>query len=144
MRRFFIKTDVSNPTDCEALVRRTIEKYGRPDYASNNAGFGGEQNLTAAYSLEGWQKVIGINLSGVFYILKYEIPVMLDNGGGAIVNMTSILGQVRIASAPAYVAAKYGMVGLTKNTAVAYAKIRYPYQRSWTSIYQNSDDCLFS
>ena len=118
---FFIKTDVSNPANCEALVRRTVEKYGRIDYACNNAGIGGEQNLTADYSLEGWQKVIGVNLSGVFYCMKHEIPAMLETGGGAIVNMASVLGQVSFATAPAYVAAKHGVVGLTKNAAVENA-----------------------
>jgi len=117
---FFIKTDVSNPADCENLVRQTIEKYGRLDYACNNAGIGGEQNLTADYSLEGWQNVIDINLSGVFYCMKYEIPAILKNGG-AIVNMASVLGQVSFATSPAYVAAKHGVVGLTKNAAVEYA-----------------------
>ena len=117
---FFIKTDVSNPADCENLVRQTIEKYGRLDYACNNAGIGGEQNLTADYSREGWQKVIDINLSGVFYCMKYEIPAILKNGG-AIVNMASVLGQVSFATSPAYVAAKHGVVGLTKNAAVEYA-----------------------
>ncbi len=117
---FFIKTDVSNPADCEKLVSQTIEKYGRLDFACNNAGVGGEQNLTANYSPEGWQKVIGINLSGVFYCVKYEIPAIMETGG-AIVNMASILGQVGFASAPAYVAAKHGVVGLTKNAAIEYA-----------------------
>jgi NAD(P)-dependent dehydrogenase (short-subunit alcohol dehydrogenase family) len=114
----FVKTEVSNPADCEALVKQTLEKYGRLDYACNNAGIGGEQNLTADYSLEGWQKVIGVNLSGVFYSMKYEIPAMLKTGGGEIVNMTSILRQVSFATAPAYVAAKHAVVGLTKNAAV--------------------------
>lgn len=118
---FFAKADVSSPTDCEALVRRTVETYGRLDFACNNAGIGGEQNLTANYSIEGWQQVIAINLSGVFYCMKYEIPEMLKTGGGAIVNMASILGQVGFSGAPAYVAAKHGVIGLTKNTAVEYA-----------------------
>jgi NAD(P)-dependent dehydrogenase (short-subunit alcohol dehydrogenase family) len=117
---FFVKTDVSNPADCESLVSQTVEKYGRLDYACNNAGIGGEQNITADYSLEGWQKVIDINLSGVFYCMKYEIPAILKTGG-AIVNMASILGQVSFATSPAYVAAKHGVVGLTKNAAVEYA-----------------------
>jgi NAD(P)-dependent dehydrogenase (short-subunit alcohol dehydrogenase family) len=118
---FFIKTDVSAPADCEKLVSQTVEKYGRLDYACNNAGIGGEANLTADYTIDGWQKVIGVNLSGVFYCMKYEIPAMLKKGGGAIINMASILGQVSFATAPAYVAAKHGVVGLTKNTAVEYA-----------------------
>ena len=118
---FFIKTDVANPADCETLVKRTLEKFGRLDFACNNAGIGGEQNLTADYSVEGWQKVIAINLCGVFYCMKYEIPAMLKAGGGAIVNMASILGQVGFAGAPAYVAAKHGVVGLTQNAAIEYA-----------------------
>lgn len=117
---FFIKTDVSNPADCEKMVSQIVEKYGHLDYACNNAGIGGEQNLTADYSTDGWDKVIGINLSGVFYCMKYEIPVILKTGG-AIVNMASILGQVGFAAAPAYVAAKHGVVGLTKNAAIEYA-----------------------
>ncbi len=118
---FFIKTDVANPADCETLVRRTVEKYDRVDFACNNAGIGGEQNQTAGYSIEGWQKVIAINLSGVFYCMKFEIPEMLKVGGGAIVNMASILGQVGFAGAPAYVAAKHGIIGLTRSAAIEYA-----------------------
>lgn len=118
----FVRADVSNPADCEALVAAAMEKYGRLDIAFNNAGIGGEANLTADYSVEGWQKVIAINLSGVFYCVKYEIPAMLNSGGGAIVNMASILGQVAFENSPAYVAAKHGVVGLTKNAAVEYAK----------------------
>ena len=118
---FFIKTDVANPSDCEELVKRTVEKFGRLDLACNNAGIGGEQNMTADYSIEGWQKVIGVNLSGVFYCMKYEIAEMLKAGGGAIVNMASILGQVGFAGSPAYVAAKHGVVGLTRDTALEYA-----------------------
>ena len=117
----FIQADVAKPADCELLVGKTVEEYGRLDYACNNAGIGGEQNLTADYSVEGWQKVIAVNLSGVFYCMKYEIPEMLKAGKGAIVNMASILGQVGFAGSPAYVAAKHGVVGLTKNAALEYA-----------------------
>lgn len=118
----FIRADVSNPTECQALVDKTLEKYGRLDIAFNNAGIGGEANLTGEYSIEGWQKVIEINLSGVFYCMRYEIPAMLKTGGGAIVNMASILGQVGISQSPAYVAAKHGVVGLTRTAAVEYAQ----------------------
>jgi len=118
---FFVRADVSSPRDCEDMVRQTIEKYGRLDYACNNAGIGGEQNPTGEYSIEGWQKVIAINLSGVFYCMKYEIPEMLKVGSGSIINMASILGQVAFAGSPAYVAAKHGVIGLTKTTAVEYA-----------------------
>ncbi len=70
----FIKTDVSNPTECQKMVKQTLAAYGRLDFACNNAGIGGEQNLTADYSIEGWQKVININLNSIFYCMKYEIP----------------------------------------------------------------------
>ncbi len=118
----FVKADVSRPEDCKALVQSAVDKFGRLDIACNNAGIAGEQNPTADYSIEGWQKLISINLSGVFYCMKYEIPAMLEAGGGAIVNIASILGQVGFAGAPAYVTAKHGVVGLTQNAAVEYGK----------------------
>ena len=118
----FVRADVSRPEECEAMVTAALEQYGRLDIAFNNAGIGGESALTADYNVEGWQKVIAINLSGVFYCMKYEIPAMLNSGGGAIVNMASILGQVSFENSSAYVAAKHGVVGLTKNAAVEYAK----------------------
>lgn len=116
----FIQADVSDPGDCQALVNLAVERYGRLDIAFNNAGIGGEQNPTADYSVEGWQKLIGINLSGVFYCMKYEIPAMLQSGGGAIVNMASILGEVGFANSPAYVSSKHGLLGLTQNAAIEY------------------------
>jgi NAD(P)-dependent dehydrogenase (short-subunit alcohol dehydrogenase family) len=118
----FIQTDISDPAQCEALVNGTLEAYGRLDYACNNAGIGGESNPVGDYGIESWKKVIAVNLSGVFYCMRYEIPAMLETGGGAIINMASILGQVGFASAPAYVAAKHGVVGLTKNAAIEYAE----------------------
>ncbi len=119
---FFIEADVSKHADCARLVEGTIREFGRLDYACNNAGIGGESNLTGDYSVEGWQKIIDVNLSGVFYCMRYEIPEMLRTGGGAIVNMASILGQVGFSAAPAYVAAKHGVVGLTRNAALEYAQ----------------------
>jgi NAD(P)-dependent dehydrogenase (short-subunit alcohol dehydrogenase family) len=118
----FISADVSKAGDCEALVQKTLSNFGRLDCACNNAGIGGEVNLVADYSIEGWQKVIDINLSGVFYSMKYEIPALLESGGGAIVNMGSILSQVGFSHSAAYVAAKHGMLGLTKNAALEYSK----------------------
>jgi NAD(P)-dependent dehydrogenase (short-subunit alcohol dehydrogenase family) len=88
--------------------------------ACNNAGVGGPSAPTGDYPVEGWDKVIAINLSGVFYGMRYQIPAMLKSGGGAIVNMASILGNVGFANSPAYVAAKHGVVGLTKNIAMEY------------------------
>ena len=116
-----VRADVSDPEACEALVRRTVEAYGRLDIACNNAGIGGEQAMTADYPVEAWQRVLAINLSGVFYCMKHEIPAILEAGGGAIVNVASILGQVGFETAPAYVAAKHGVVGLTKTAALEYS-----------------------
>lgn len=116
----FVKTDVSSPEDCERMVQQTLEIYGGLHCACNNAGIPGEENPTADYSIEGWQKLFSINLSGVFYCMKYEIPAMLEAGEGAIVNIASILGRVAFAGAPAYVSAKHGVVGLTENAALEY------------------------
>ena len=123
---FFVMADSSKPEDNQRLVEQTIDKYGALHIAVNNAGIGGPLSNTADYPIEGWQKVININLSGVFYGLKYQIPAMLKSGGGSIVNIASILGQAGTRFSPAYVAAKHGVVGLTKAAALEYAdqKIR--------------------
>jgi NAD(P)-dependent dehydrogenase (short-subunit alcohol dehydrogenase family) len=117
----FVRADVSKPSDCENMVKVAMDKYGRLDFACNNAGIGGDQNPTADYSLESWDKAIAVNLSGVFYCMKYEIPAMLKSGGGSIINMASILGRVGFAGAVGYVAAKHGVLGLTKTAAIEYA-----------------------
>ncbi len=118
----FVRCDVSQESEVKALVEATLAEYGRLDFACNNAGIGGDLAPTADYTLEGWNRVIGINLTGAFLCMKYEIPAMLKQGGGAIVNMASILGHVGFAGAPAYVASKHGLIGLTKNAAIEYAK----------------------
>jgi NAD(P)-dependent dehydrogenase (short-subunit alcohol dehydrogenase family) len=117
----FVSTDVANADDCRALVERTLAQFGRLDIACNNAGIGGELAPTADYPLEAWAQVIAINLSGVFYGMKYQIPAMLKTGGGVIINMASILGSIGMANAPAYTAAKHGVVGLTKAAALEYS-----------------------
>lgn len=119
----FVKTDVSQSSQVQVLVEKTIERFGRLDYAVNNAGVGGESVPTADISEEGWNRVIGINLTGVWLCMKYEIEAMLENGGGAIVNVASILGKVAFPNAAAYVSAKHGVVGLTKSAAVEYATL---------------------
>lgn len=117
----YVHADVSRPVDVEGLVARTLEAYDRLDYAFNNAGIEGELAPTAEYPEYAWNRVIGINLTGVYLCLKYEIPAMLRSGGGAIVNNASILGLVGFANAPAYCAAKHGVLGLTKAAAQEYA-----------------------
>lgn len=117
----FIKADVSDAAACEALVAGAVKQYGSLDIAVNNAGIGGEANLAGDMSINGWDKVIAVNLSSVFYCMKYELQQMLKQGKGAIVNMASILGQVGFATASGYVAAKHGVVGLTQNAAIEYA-----------------------
>lgn len=117
---FFARTDVSRAADCQALVDRTLAVWGRLDIACNNAGIAGELAPTADYPLDAWQRVIDVNLTGVFYCLKYQIPAMLKAGGGAVVNMASILGTVGFANAPAYTSAKHGVLGLTKTAALEY------------------------
>jgi NAD(P)-dependent dehydrogenase (short-subunit alcohol dehydrogenase family) len=119
----FVAADVGSAADGEALVRRTVAHYGRLDVACNNAGIGGPQALTADYPLDGWEQVININLSGVFFGMKYQIAAMLQNGqggGGSIINVASILGAVGFATSPAYTAAKHGVLGLTKAAALEY------------------------
>lgn len=116
---FFVKADSSRAADNEALVKQAVEKYGSLDVAVNNAGIGGPLGVTGEYPVDGWQKVIDINLSGVFYGLRYQIPAMLPKGG-SIINIASILGQAGTRFSPAYVAAKHGVVGLTKAAALEY------------------------
>jgi NAD(P)-dependent dehydrogenase (short-subunit alcohol dehydrogenase family) len=120
----FVKADVGNARDGEELVVRTLSHYGRLDIACNNAGIGGVSAPTADYPLDNWAQVININLSGVFYGMKYQIAAMLKNGGGSIVNVASILGVVGLANSPAYTAAKHGVVGLTQAAALEYSALK--------------------
>ncbi|WP_158797150.1 SDR family NAD(P)-dependent oxidoreductase [Pedobacter sp. L105] len=118
---FFIKADTSKPEENEKLVAETVKHFGKLDIAVNNAGIGGPAAQTGEYPTESWDKVIAVNLSGVFYGLRYQIPAILASGGGNIINMASVLGQVGTKLSPAYVAAKHGVVGLTKAAALEYA-----------------------
>ncbi|NLR60100.1 glucose 1-dehydrogenase [Chitinophaga polysaccharea] len=120
-KAIFVKSDSSNPGDCEQLVVKALSEFNQLDIACNNAGIGGAAAPTGEYKLEEWQKVININLSGVFYGMRYQLPAMERAGGGVIVNMASILGAVGFAGSCAYVAAKHGVVGLTQAAAVEYS-----------------------
>lgn len=116
----YVKANVAHPEDVHRLISEAAKRYGKLDVAVNNAGIG-DGSLAAEKPIDEWQRVIDINLSGVFYCVKYELAEMLKNGGGAIVNMASILGSVGFPTASAYVAAKHGVIGLTKNVALEYA-----------------------
>jgi NAD(P)-dependent dehydrogenase (short-subunit alcohol dehydrogenase family) len=118
----FHAVDVSNPQEVEALIKKVVETYGRLDHAFNNAGIEGQMALTPDCTIENWNRVIAIDLTAVFLCMKYEIAQMLKNGGGAIVNTASVAGLYGLASAPAYVAAKHGVAGLTKTAALEFAQ----------------------
>lgn len=118
----FVKCDVANETDVEALVARAVAQYGRLDCAFNNAGIGGAGRLTHEYSLEEWNRVIAINLTGVWLCMRAEIVQMLKQKSGAIVNTSSIMGLTGAIRVPAYTAAKHGVAGLTKAAALEYAR----------------------
>ena len=117
----YVRCDVSNPDDNERAVEVALSEFGRLDVAVNNAGIAGAGAPTADYPIDAWQRVIDVNLSGAFYGMRAQIRAMLAGGGGAIVNVSSILGQVGYAGAPAYTAAKHGLVGLTRAAALDYA-----------------------
>ncbi|MBK7434720.1 MAG: SDR family oxidoreductase [Chitinophagaceae bacterium] len=118
---FFYKTDVSQPAEMSALVDFAVKTFGKLDIAVNNAGIGGEINPVADMSIEGWQKVIAVNLNSLFYGMKYQIAAMLKNGGGSIVNVSSVLGSVGFAGSAGYSAAKHGIIGLSQTAALEYS-----------------------
>jgi NAD(P)-dependent dehydrogenase (short-subunit alcohol dehydrogenase family) len=117
-----IPTDISNPSDVERMVARTLDAFGRLDIAVNNAAGGGHPPtpLTDVATAD-FDSALAINLRGTFLCLKYEIAAMLNCGGGAIVNMTSTAGLEAVGGLAAYVSTKHGIVGLTKVAALEYA-----------------------
>mgnify|MGYP003644631812 CR=1 FL=1 len=117
-----VAVDVSKIEQVEKAVQFTVDTFGGLNVAVNNAGIGGKTAPLGEYGFDDWHKVIDVNLNSVFYSMKYEIAAMLAQGGGAIVNMASILGSVAFPNAPAYVTAKHGVVGMTKSAALDYAK----------------------
>ncbi|HYR84684.1 MAG TPA: SDR family oxidoreductase [Terriglobia bacterium] len=119
----FVKTDVSQAAEVQALVQKTVERFGRLDVAFNNAGIEGSWISIAEQSEEDWDRTININLKGVWLCLKYEIQQMLKQGsGGAIVNMASIAGLIGSAGAATYCASKHGVMALTKSAALETAR----------------------
>jgi NAD(P)-dependent dehydrogenase (short-subunit alcohol dehydrogenase family) len=118
----FVHTDVSKSDDVEAMVDATLDAYGRLDYAHNNAGVIGGGGSVVAISEEAWSKTIATNLTGTWLCMKYEIPAMLDTGGGAIVNTSSRAGLRGVAGIPAYVASKHGVLGLTRSAAIEFGQ----------------------
>lgn len=113
--------DVANPDVVQSLIAEAVAAGGKLDLLVNNAGIGGPLAPLGDYPLDGWRRVMDVNLDAVFYGMRFAIPEMLKAGGGAIVNMASILGSVGFANAGAYVAAKHALLGLTKVAALEYA-----------------------
>jgi NAD(P)-dependent dehydrogenase (short-subunit alcohol dehydrogenase family) len=120
------RCDVADPRSVECAIQSTLSDFGRLDLAVNNAGIAGVLTNIAQYPMQTWNKVIEINLNGVFHGLRVQIPAMAKLGGGAIVNMASVLSTVGFAGASAYVAAKHAVLGLTKTAALecGSAKVR--------------------
>ena len=118
----FLKADVAKSAEVDGAVAGAVAAYGRLDCAFNNAGIGGASRLTHEYSEEEWNRVISINLTGVWLCMKAEITQMLKQGGGAIVNTSSIMGLIGAIRVPAYTAAKHGVAGLTKAAALEYGR----------------------
>ena len=118
----FVPVNVTQADEVKAMVAAAVSAYGRIDCAHNNAGIEGVFATTADYPEEDWDRVMAVNLKGVWLCMKYEIPQMVQQGGGAIVNTASLAGLVGAKRMPAYVASKHGVAGLTKTAALEYAK----------------------
>jgi NAD(P)-dependent dehydrogenase (short-subunit alcohol dehydrogenase family) len=116
------KVDVGDAAQVEAMVAFAVERFGALHLAVNNAGVGAEPTPLADIALQDWKRVIDVDLNSVFFGMKYQIPAIIAAGGGAIVNMASILGAVAWAGQAAYVTSKHAMLGMTKTAAIDYAK----------------------
>jgi NAD(P)-dependent dehydrogenase (short-subunit alcohol dehydrogenase family) len=118
----FVKTNVTSEDDIKALVDKTVQAYGKLDYALNNAGFDEAQTTLVEETSSDFDKIVDINVRGVWLCMKYEIPQMLKNGKGSIVNMASGAGLIGVPQTPIYSASKHAVLGLTKSAAIGYAK----------------------
>lgn len=119
---FFIQTDISLANDVEQLIAKSVETFGRLDFAHNNAGIEGEPSKVAGTDEETFDQVIAVNLKGTWLCMKYEIEQMMKQGSGAIVNTSSVAGQVGLYNYSSYSASKHGILGLTKTAALEYTK----------------------
>ncbi|PZU62809.1 SDR family NAD(P)-dependent oxidoreductase [Sphingobium sp.] len=117
-----LRVNVAEAAEVEALVAFTLKSFGRLDAAVNNAGVGSVTKPTGEYDLDEWRRVIGVDLDGVFYGMRYQIPAMLAGGGGTIVNMSSIYGSVGAPGSISYAAAKHAVIGMTRTAALEYAQ----------------------
>ena len=118
----FVKADVTKPAEVEALVQETARTFSRLDLALNNAGIDGVRARTADYPEDVWHQVINVNLTGVFLCMKFELPLMVKQGSGVIINMSSVAGVTGFPGHAAYTASKHGVIGLTRTAAIDYAK----------------------
>jgi len=121
-RGIFRKVNVASYEEVKKLMKYIKTKFGRLDIAVNNAGIAGANARTVDYPLDDWNKVMAVNASSVFYCMKEQIPIMLEQGGGAIVNTASIAGLRGLPNSLAYVASKHAVVGMTKTAAMEYAR----------------------
>lgn len=118
----FTKADVTQSKEVEAMVKAAVTAFGRLDFALNNAGIDGVRARTANYPEDVWHQVINLNLTGVFLCMKHELPVMVAQASGVIINMSSVAGVTGFPGHAAYTASKHGVTGLTKTAALDYAK----------------------
>jgi NAD(P)-dependent dehydrogenase (short-subunit alcohol dehydrogenase family) len=118
----YVKTDVAIENDVRSLVEKTVDTYGKLDYAVNNAGIGEKMTPLVEQTSEKFDQIMNTNVRGVWLSMKYEIPMLIKNGGGAIVNTSSGAGLVGFPQMPVYIASKHAVLGLTKSAALEYAK----------------------
>jgi len=121
-RALAVQVNVADPASCESLMSRTVEAFGALDILFNNAGIAGKTAYTMNISIEEWQQVIDVNLSGVFYCTRYALPAMLKGGRGVVINTSSIDGFNGMATVGPYTASKHGVIGLTKTVALEYGR----------------------